>query len=130
MEYACKNIWQKTGADVLLEVYLGPIAVMGSIFSDPRVIGYELYRSPDRSYAELFFVWQSKQKYDEWNAFHGHVHIPGQITCDKYFEDMNLNFERIYPESDYQERNDPKFKPYSGQLDRITYEDIFKPMAP
>ena len=130
MEYAGRNIWQKTGADVLLEVYLGPIAVMGSIFSDPRVIGYELYRSPDRSYAELFFVWQSKQKYDEWNAFHGHIHIPGQITCDKYFEDMNLNFERIYPESDYQERNDPKFKPYSGQLDRITYEDIFKPMAP
>lgn len=130
MEYACKNIWQKPGADVLLEVYLGPIAAMGSIFSDPRVIGYELYRSPDRSYAELFFVWQSKQKYDEWNEFHGHIHIPGQIVNDKYFGDMNLNFERIYPESDYQERNDPKFKPYSGQLDRISYEDIFKPMTP
>jgi hypothetical protein len=130
MEYACKNIWQKPGADVLLEVYLGPISAMGAIFDDPRVIGYELYRSPDRSYAELFFVWRSKQQYDEWNADHHHIHIPGQLVNDEYFEQMNLNFERIYPESDYQERTDPRFKPYSGQLDRITYEDIFKPIEP
>jgi hypothetical protein len=101
---------------------------MGSIFRDPRVIGIEIYRSPDRSYAEFWFVWRSKQEYDEWNAFHYDIHIPGQIINEKYFEDMNLNFERIYPESDYQERNDPRFKPYSGQLDRITYEDIFKPI--
>jgi len=130
MEYACKNIWQKPGADVLLEVYLGPISAMGAIFDDPRVIGYELYRSPDRSYAELFFVWRSKQQYDEWNADHHHIHIPGQLVNEEYFEQMNLNFERIYPESDYQERTDSRFKPYSGQLDRITYEDIFKPIEP
>ena len=49
MEYACKNIWQKPGADVLLEVYLGPIAAMGAIFDDPRVIGYESVASPCRT---------------------------------------------------------------------------------
>ena len=99
--YTVKYTYQKLDSDVLLEHMLGPVDSGTEIFHlDSRVLDMRYYRSDDRTYAEIHIVWESKAKYDEWDADHTEAHRQCQYEFENYHKDMSINFAKIEPPSD------------------------------
>lgn len=127
--YVVKNTYEKADGDVLLEHMLGPIENGNVIFADPRVLDIHYYRSPDRSYAESYIIWESQESYDSWNQDYEQQHLELQQQMDSYNQQMGISFQRIYPQQDgwdwavdNNDNNDPRITPET----RITFPQIFE----
>jgi hypothetical protein len=121
--YTVRNTYEKSGADVLLEAFLGPIEPGIRIFADPLTKDIIYYRSEDRSYAEMLIVWDSEESYREWDNKYKEIHADLQRTSEKYYVDMEITFHRLYPPTeDHVWELDPRI----AAQPRISYEQIFE----
>jgi hypothetical protein len=126
--YVVKQTYEKPGADVLLEHYLGPIELGSTIFADPRVLDILYYRSEDKSYAQIYIVWESKESYDSWHKDHETEHLELQRAMEEYMQTMGIEFHRLYPpEDDYAWASDD---PRILEEQRISYDQIFNDPDP
>ena len=121
--YIVRSTYEKSGADVLLEAFLGPIELGPSIFTDPLTKEVIYYRSEDRSYAEMLIVWNSEEDYHTWDEKYKETHAQLQQVSEKYYVDMEITFHRLYPPTeDHVWELDSRI----AAQPRISYEQIFE----
>jgi hypothetical protein len=126
--FVIKNTFEKIGGDAMLENLLGVDNPEG-LFTDPRILNVDFHRSPDRSYGETFWWWESRETYDQWYAEWETIYTEFKRALATYYADVGIVHHEIFPETEDQDWTDPKYHtdPRINYLtDQITYEQIFE----
>ena len=126
--YVIKNTFEKLDSDAMLENLLGVDNPEG-LFTDDRILNVDFYRAPDRSYGETFWMWESKETYDQWYAEWKDVYEQFQKDLAVYHAEAGIKHVEIFPDTEDQDWTDPKYHTDSRidyQSDLITYEQIFE----
>lgn len=127
MTYIVKNTYEKPGADVLLEYFLGPVEKFTEIMNDPRVVKIDFFRSTDRSYAQCYLTWESEETYSSWAADHEQTHADAKKEIEEYLSAMGITFQRLYPLHEDMDWSDPQYADSRIALEnQITYEQVFE----
>ena len=133
MSYSVKITYQHPDEDVLLLTHHHVDPAVAKVFSDPRIKNTIMLRSKDRTYAEVYMFWSSKEEYQSWAQEHftEEFHQADQQMQQKLVE-IGLSTEYYEPENDdenwtahFSRRID--LVQYPGSV--IEYDDIFKPAA-
>jgi hypothetical protein len=126
--YIIKNTFERLDGDPMLENLLGVDNPEG-LFTDVRILKVDFYRSPDRSYGETFWQWESKETYDQWYAEWKDIYEQFKKDLAAYHAEAGLQHLEIFPDTEDQDWADPKYHTDSRinyQTDLITYEKIFE----
>ena len=129
MVWQVKYAYEHWNEDVLLLLHLGLPESQVKIFEDSRIIGNVYLRSQDRTYAEIFLLWESKKSYDEWCAdYPDFLGISAEVQ--QYMESFGVNRSFYEPEGeDYDWQGHPSNRPDKVQFPQnvIVHQDIFLP---
>jgi hypothetical protein len=120
MAFIVKETFHKAGADVLLEVNLGPIEKCYQVLADPRVLSQVLYRSSDRSYGEVYRTWESAESHHTWENDTAQLQQEIRDEMFPYYDMVGITFKKYVPTEPDQEWNiDP-------DLIQIEFEQVFE----
>lgn len=120
MAFIVKETFHKAGADVLLEVNLGPMEKVYQILSDPRIISQDLYRSADRSYAEVYNTWESAESYHLWENDNAQLLQETVDDMFPYYSMVGIVTKKYFPSEENQEWTiDPN-------LTKIEFDQVFE----
>jgi hypothetical protein len=129
MVWQVKYAYEHWNEDVLLLLHLGLPESQVKTFEDPRIIGKVYLRSQDRTYAEIFLLWESKKSYDEWYAdYLDFLGISAEVQ--QYMESFGVNRSFYEPEGeDYNWSFHASSRPDKVQFPQnvIVHQDIFLP---
>lgn len=120
MAFTVKETFLKLGADVLLELNLGPMEKVYQVLSDPRIISAVLYRSLDRSYAEVYHTWESAESYHLWENDYAQLQQEIINEMFSYFDIVGIKTEKYLPSEPNQEWT------IDSNLIKIEFEQIFE----
>jgi hypothetical protein len=116
--YIIKFTFEKKNSDVLKEVQELIPPDLTELTLQSNIIHVNYFRSPDRSYAEMFHVWENELVYQEWKQ----KALPLIEEFENLSKNSDIDYQKFYPES---ENEDWSMKSKLNWDHLIFYEDIF-----
>jgi heme-degrading monooxygenase HmoA len=94
-----KHTLEKEDSDPLLEFIIGPHDLFPDWGSIPGFVQATYRRCQDRSYAEIYMIWESEQAWLDWynDPVNSNFHDNGLRAIEEYCQTLGIAFERIFP---------------------------------
>lgn len=126
--YIVKHTIHKPGGDALLEFEAAPqnTALAEALYTYPGFLVVSYFRTEDREYGEMYFVWESEQSWTDWYAINAELHDQSLADIIAYCEEHDIIFGRFLPEGEDHDWSDPKWTDPNIILDSIEHSQIFE----
>lgn len=91
--YIIKFTFEKPNADVLLEVANLLPECLEELTINSSIIHINYFRSEDRTYAELFHVWEDESTYLKWKM----IALPYIEEFEALAKENSIDYQKFYP---------------------------------